>query len=225
KGLHGLEMPVTSLDCGNSGTTTRLMAGVVSGARVVATFVGDASLSRRPMKRIARPLSAMGAQFDFASGDGLPMTVHGGALHPLDWRSDTASAQVKSAVLLAGLVGGVDVSVSEPSRSRDHTERMLAARGVAIDVSGSRVSLRPTNRLEPQNVDVPADPSSAAFLAGLAALADDGEIILEAVCVNPTRTGFFDVLRRMGAQVDELERHDEGGEPVATLRVRPGELG
>ena len=224
KGLRSLETPASSLDCGNSGTTTRLMAGVVSGAKVVATFVGDASLSRRPMRRIARPLTAMGARFDFANADGLPMTVHGGALHALDWQSDTASAQVKSAVLLAGLVGGVDVSVTEPSRSRDHTERMLAARGVRVDVEGARVALRATDRLEALDVDVPADPSSAAFLAGLAALAQDGEMVLESVCVNPTRTGFFDVLRRMGARVEEVERHDEGGEPVATLRVRPAAL-
>jgi len=225
KGLRGLESPSAFLDCGNSGTTTRLMAGVVSGAKVVATFVGDESLSKRPMKRIARPLSEMGARFEFASGrDGLPMTIHGGELHPLDWKSDTASAQVKSAVLLAGLVGGVDVSVAEPSRSRDHTERMLAARGVRIEVDAARVRLHPAERLQPLDVDVPGDPSSAAFLAGVAALADDGEIALESVCVNPTRTGFFDVLRRMGATVEELERRDEGGEPVATLRVRPGAL-
>ena len=223
-GLSGLASPNAELDCGNSGTTTRLMAGVVSGAAVDATFIGDASLSRRPMKRIARPLEAMGARFEFARGDGLPMTVHGAPLHGVEWKSDTASAQVKSAILLAAVVGHVGATVSEPARSRDHTERMLAARGVKLERDGTTVRVAPAARMEALDTLVPGDPSSAAFFAGLAALASDGSLVLRDVCVNETRAGFFEVLRAVGATVEELERSDQGGEPVATLRIVPGDL-
>jgi 3-phosphoshikimate 1-carboxyvinyltransferase len=223
-GLRGLRRPNDALDCGNSGTTTRLMAGVVSGASVDATFIGDASLSRRPMKRIAKPLEAMGATFEFERGDGLPMTVHGAPLQGLDWHSATASAQVKSAILLAAVVAGVDASVHEPARSRDHTERMLAARGVNVRSEGTTVRVGPADRLESMDTMVPADPSSAAFFAGLAALAASGSLVLRDVCVNETRAGFLEVLREMGASVEELERSNQGGEPVATLRVTPGAL-
>ncbi len=218
-GLRGLRPPVRTLDCGNSGTTTRLMAGIASGCPFVSTFEGDESLSRRPMKRIARPLEAMGARFEFARGDGLPMTVHGGALHGMQWRSETASAQVKSAILLAALVSGVEATVIEPERSRDHTERMLAARGVELSVDGTAATIRPANALVALDASVPADPSSAAFFAGLAALADEGELLLTGVCLNPTRTGFFDVLRRMGARVEVVTVRDEGGEPTGDVRV------
>src|SRR5690349_17797531 len=223
-GLRGLRPPNEMLDCGNSGTTTRLMAGVVSGASVEATFIGDASLSRRPMKRIAKPLEAMGARFEFERGDGLPMTVHGAPLQGLDWHSGTASAQVKSAILLAAVVAGVDASVHEPARSRDHTERMLSARGVNVRSEGTTVRVAPATSLESLDTMVPADPSSAAFFSGLAALASGGALVLRDVCVNETRAGFLQVLREMGATVEELERSDQGGEPVATLRVAPGAL-
>jgi len=223
-GLHGLREPSDALDCGNSGTTTRLMAGVVSGSAIDATFIGDASLSRRPMKRIAKPLEAMGAKFEFARGDGLPMTVRGAPLHGLEWRSETASAQVKSAILLAALTASVGATVHEPARSRDHTERMLAARGVKVASDDTTVRVAPVAHLEPLDTLVPGDPSSAAFVAALAALATSGSVVLRDVCVNETRAGFFDVLRAMGASIEELERSDEGGEPVATLRVTPGAL-
>ena len=223
-GLHGLREPSDALDCGNSGTTTRLMAGVVSGSAIDATFIGDASLSRRPMKRIAKPLEAMGAKFEFARGDGLPMTVRGAPLHGLEWRSETASAQVKSAILLAALTASVGATVHEPARSRDHTERMLAARGVKVASDDTTVRVAPVAHLESLDTLVPGDPSSAAFVAALAALATSGSVVLRDVCVNETRAGFFDVLRAMGASIEELERSDEGGEPVATLRVTPGAL-
>lgn len=219
---HGrLRPPIESLDCGNSGTTTRLLAGVVAGSGFTARFTGDASLSRRPMRRVQRPLEAMGARFTFEreEGDGLPMTVHGAALHGIDWVSDTASAQVKSAILLAGLAAGVEVSVAEPARSRDHTERMLAARGVRVEVDVLGVRLHQPATLLPLDTTVPGDPSSAAFFAALAALANGGELRLTNVCVNPTRAGFLEVLRWMGAELEEVERRDEGGEPVATIRV------
>lgn len=220
-GLHGLREPAGALDCGNSGTTTRLMAGIIAGAPLTASFVGDASLSRRPMRRIARPLEAMGARVELPEHGGLPMTVRGATLHGVDWVSEQASAQVKSAVLLAGLLAHVPVSVREPALSRDHTERMLRARGAAVHSSEGLVRLAPTVRIAALDTDVPADPSSAAFFAALAALADEGELVLEHVCVNPTRTGFFDALQRMGATVERRNARDEGGEPIADLHVRP----
>lgn len=223
-GLRGLCAPSSYLDCGNSGTTTRLMAGIVAGAPLTATFIGDESLSGRPMRRIARPLEAMGARVELGPTGGLPMTVRGATLHGLDWESEHASAQVKSAVLLAGLLAHVAVSVREPVRSRDHTERMLRARGARLRVEATTVHLAPTTRLAALDTDVPADPSSAAFFAALAALADEGELVLRHVCVNPTRIGFLDALQRMGARVDLTNERDEGGEPIADVVVRPSQL-
>lgn len=224
-GLRSLRTPSVDLDCGNSGTTTRLMAGVVAGSPLAGRFVGDASLSKRPMGRVARPLTEMGARFDFANGrDGLPMTVHGGALHGLTWHMETASAQVKSAILLAGLVADVPVEVHERERTRDHTERMLAGRGVDLRVDGLVVTLVPTARLDAADQLVPADPSSAAFFAALSAIADHGELALDDVCINPTRAGAFAVLRRMGAAVRYEGARLEGGEEVARVVVTPGTL-
>jgi 3-phosphoshikimate 1-carboxyvinyltransferase len=223
-GVDGIRAPSAALDCGNSGTTARLLAGVVAASPIVARFVGDASLSRRPMRRVARPLEAMGARFEFDAADGLPMTVRGGRLRAIDWTNETPSAQVKSAILLAGVIAGVDVSVAEPRRSRDHTERMLAARGVSVDVSGDRVTIRPDGPLAAYDTDVPADPSSAAFFAALAALASSGELTLRDVGVNATRIGFFEALREMGASVELHGVREQGGEPVADVLVRPGVL-
>jgi 3-phosphoshikimate 1-carboxyvinyltransferase len=221
RGVRYFGAPAADLDCGNSGTTTRLMAGVSAACPFTSRFVGDASLSRRPMQRVARPLGAMGARFEFERGDGLPMRITGGTLTPISWTSEAASAQIKSAILLAGVAAGVSVEVREPRRSRDHTERMLAAQGVKIAVDGSTVKLEPpaNGRLEPLSITVPSDPSSAAFLAALAALADDGAIELPDVCLNPTRTGFFRALEVMGARVETRGMHREGGEDVGTLVV------
>lgn len=223
RGAGSLGQPVASLDCGNSGTTTRLLAGVAAARPIDATFIGDASLSRRPMRRVARPLEAMGARVELPSHGGLPMTIHGGALHDVSWTSEVASAQVKSAVLLAALVAGVRADVSEPARSRDHTERMLAARGGRLRIDGCSVSFEPSS-LRALDTAVPGDPSSAAFFAALAALATRGELRLERVCVNDTRIGFLGQLRRMGARVSEVERRDEGGESVADIIVAPAAL-
>jgi 3-phosphoshikimate 1-carboxyvinyltransferase len=223
-GWGALRQPTTDLDCGNSGTTTRLMAGVAAALPIAARFCGDASLSRRPMRRIALPLEAMGATVELSPHGGLPMTIRGGSLHDVSWDSQVASAQVKSAILLAALVSGAGARVSEPVRSRDHTERMLAARGAHVHVSDTVVSLDRGSRIEPLDVDVPGDPSSAAFFAGLAALADSGWLRLERVCVNETRIGFLAQLARMGAQVVEESRALEGGEWVANLVVSSGEL-
>ena len=223
-GMRGLKQPRSALQCGNSGTTTRLMAGVVAAYPMSARFEGDESLSRRPMKRIAEPLSYMGAKFDFDRGDGLPMTVHGMDLRSVDWDTRASSAQVKSAILLAGLVAGVEVRVTEKSPSRDHTERMLRSVGADVENDGRQVCLRPSPRLRPIEIDVPADPSSAAFLVALATLAKEGELLLTDVCLNPTRTGFLDVMNRMGARIDVVEQRESGGEVVALLRVRPSQL-
>ena len=223
-GLRGFAAPTRDLDCGNSGTTARLMTGILAALPFASRLTGDASLSRRPMRRIAAPLTAMGARIACERGDGLPMTVHGGALRGVEWRSEVASAQVKSAVLLAGLVGGVTVSVNEPSRSRDHTERMLAALGVRIDVAGMRVTLRESRALPPLDLRVPGDPSSAAFLVALAAAHPKLEVTLPGVCLNPTRTGFLSAVRRMGGGIEIEDSGAEGGEPVGTIRARRGEL-
>jgi 3-phosphoshikimate 1-carboxyvinyltransferase len=224
-GLRGLAAPRRPLDCGNSGTTTRLMAGVVAGHPFSARFEGDASLSRRPMKRIAEPLTYMGAQFEFEHGDGLPMTVHGVDLRSIDWDTGGSSAQVKSAILLAGLVSGVEVRVTEKAPSRDHTERMLRAMGADVENDRNQVCLRPARRLSAIEIDVPADPSSAAFFVALATLAGNGELHLTQVCLNPTRGGFIDAMKRMGADITTSERASSGGEEVGTLSVRPATLG
>lgn len=225
-GRRGLVPPTVDLDCGNSGTTTRLMAGVVAACPppMQATFVGDSSLSRRPMRRIARPIAAMGGRVELPSHHGLPMVIHGSSLRAVEWTSEVASAQVKSAVLLAALVAGVRAQVTEPARSRDHTERMLTARGASIEVEGNTVTLDGPSPLIAMDTSVPGDPSSAAFFAALGALADSGEIRLEHVCVNETRTGFLDCLRAMGARVSEENRRLDGGEWIADIIVQAGGL-
>ena len=223
-GLRGLTAPRQSLDCGNSGTTTRLMAGVVAAHPFSARFEGDASLSGRPMKRVAEPLTYMGAQFDFEHGDGLPMTVRGLDLRSIDWNTGGSSAQVKSAILLAGLVAAVEVRVTEKNLSRDHTERMLRAMGVDVENDSNQVCLRPTRRLTPIEIEVPADPSSAAFFVALASLAGEGELTLTEVCLNPTRTGFIAAMKRMGADISESREATKAGEETGTVCVRPAAL-
>ncbi|HEX6251394.1 MAG TPA: 3-phosphoshikimate 1-carboxyvinyltransferase [Gemmatimonadaceae bacterium] len=224
RGLRGLAPPGAPLECGNSGTTARLVAGIVAGHPFSATLVGDASLSRRPMQRVARPLQEMGALIEFANADGLPMTVHGGPLRAVDWVLETPTAQVKSAILLAALVAGVSATVRGGGRSRDHTERMLTALGANLITEAALVTIHPTEDLMPLDMDVPGDPSSAAYFAGLAAIADEGEIDLPGVGLNPTRTAFFELLRAMGADVSTTVRNEAAGEPIGTIRVRRGDL-
>jgi len=221
-GLHGLQKPLSELDCGNSGTSARLLSGVVAGSGLTARFVGDASLSRRPMKRVKVPLEQMGARLDLPPHGGLPMTVYGAKLGDIDWRSEIASAQVKSCILLAALTSGVEATVREPARSRDHTERMLAAMGAEVWTNDEAVLLFPTTRLNALDLEVPGDPSSAAFFAGLAALAGSGELLLRHVGVNETRTGFFAALREMGASIELQDSMRESGEWVANVRVGAG---
>jgi 3-phosphoshikimate 1-carboxyvinyltransferase len=223
-GLRSLRESNGDLDCGNSGTTARLMSGILAAIPFDSRVTGDASLSKRPMRRVAKPLEAMGARISLANGDGLPMTVHGGLLKGTTWFSETASAQVKSAGLLAGLVADVPVEVHEPASTRDHTERMLRARGADVRSDGTVVTLLPNARLDAGDTDVPGDPSSAAFFVALAAMSSGGSLVIDHVCVNSLRTGAFAMLADMGALIAYEDTHDDGGEPVGRLVVGPGQL-
>ena len=200
-------------------------SSVAAGHRFPATLTGDASLRRRPMRRVTLPLAQMGARFTEQVGDGLPLTVRGGSLVPLTYELPVSSAQIKSALLLAGLAGSVEVALREPhGRSRDHTERLLRAFGYRVEEADGWIRLAPTGRLEPFEMQVPGDPSSAAFLAGAAVLAEGGELRIAGVGVNPTRIGFLAVLARMGAPVTVEDTTEHFGEPVASLVVRPAGL-
>jgi 3-phosphoshikimate 1-carboxyvinyltransferase len=227
-GLHGLCAPVADLDCGNSGTSARHLLGVVAGGDFRSIVTGDASLRTRPMRRVTEPLARAGAQFrELEAPDRLPIEVRGGPLDPIEHDSPHASAQVKSALLLAALTGGTTAIVSEPTASRDHTERMLAAMGAPLAVGmkphGPFVRLGATERLEPLDITVPGDVSTAAFFVAFAILAGT-PVLIEDVGLNPTRTGFLDVVRRMGAEIDLLDERVAGGEPIGTIHVAGGSL-
>ena len=213
------------LNCGNSGTTARLMLGILAGQRFVTTLTGDASLRRRPMRRVTEPLKQMGADIK-EKGDGLPLTIRGGTLRGLMYTSPVDSAQVKSALLFAGLTGQVPVTIREPYRSRDHTERLLAHLGLGVHERDGAIVYQPgsASTIPGFQLSVPGDISSAAFLMAAVVLADQGELVVENVGVNPTRTGFLVVLERMGAHIERVNLRDEGGEPVADLVVRPATL-
>ncbi len=223
-GLRGLMQAKTPLDAGNSGTTVRLMAGVAAAMPFESTFTGDASLSRRPMKRIAEPLRAMGATFDFARGDGLPMTVRGGALNSITWNTRAASGQTKSAILLAGLVGGIQVTVIEARKSRDHTERMLRSLGVPVTTDDLAATIPPVASLSPLDLIVPGDPSSAAYMVALGMLLPAGEVRIPDVCMNATRIGFLETVTTMGGRIAIAHRKAIAGDDAATLIVRPSSL-
>jgi 3-phosphoshikimate 1-carboxyvinyltransferase len=225
QGRGRLRRPIEALNCGNSGTTTRLLLGLLAAHQFSATLTGDSSLRRRPMRRVTGPLTEMGARFLERNGDGLPLTVEGARLQPLTYDMPVSSAQIKSALLLAGVAGEVDVALREPhGRSRDHTERLLRAFGYGVRESEGWIHFSPSGRIEPFEVTVPGDPSSAAFLIGAAVLAEAGELRILGVGVNPTRTGFLEVLRRMGAEVRIESRAAQFGEPVGDLVVKPGAL-
>jgi 3-phosphoshikimate 1-carboxyvinyltransferase len=226
RGRRRFRSPSARLDCGNSGTTTRLLLGLLAAHRFSATLTGDGSLRRRPMRRVTVPLGRMGARFsELAGSDGLPLEVRGGPLVPLRYEMPVSSAQIKSALLLAGLAGGVEVALREPhGRSRDHTERMLRAFGYRVDERDGWIEFAPTGRLEPFSMQVPGDPSSAAFLVGAAVLADGGELRIAGVGLNPTRIGFLDVLRRMGGRPAAEDVETRYGEPVGDLVITPAAL-
>jgi 3-phosphoshikimate 1-carboxyvinyltransferase len=227
-GQAGPRTPAGTIDCGNSGTTCRLLMGAVAGWAVPVTLDGDASLRRRPMRRIAEPLAAMGARVDTTDGH-LPLRVIGGELRGALYDSPVASAQVKTAVLLAGVRAAGVTAVTEPALSRDHSELLLPAFGAPVACSADRLTCEVSGPLELHAADiaVPADPSSAAFLAGAAALVPGSEVVLPGVALNPTRLGFVGVLRAMGADVDVVASGSVGDEPVGaiTVRFRPGLIG
>lgn len=225
-GRRRFRRPSARLDCGNSGTTTRLLLGLLAAHRFPATLTGDASLRRRPMRRVTVPLGLMGARFtELAGRDGLPLEVRGGPLSPLRYEMPVSSAQIKSALLLAGVAGKVEVALREPhGRSRDHTERLLRAFGYRVEDRDGWIEFAPTGRLEPFAMQVPGDPSSAAFLVGAAVLAEGGELRIAGVGLNPTRTGFLDVLGRMGARPKVENVELRYGEPVGDLVVGPAAL-
>lgn len=226
RGLARWRAPDGPVNCGNSGTTTRLGLGLLAAQPIAVTLTGDASLRRRPMRRVTSPLIEMGARVDPADRDTLPLTIRGGRLRGIRWELPVSSAQIKSAILLAGLAGRVEVAVREPQgRSRDHTERLLRGLGVRVEERAGWIVLTPPERLDAFDYDVPGDPSSAAFLVGAAALADGGELLIRNVGVNPTRVGFLRVLERMGARVGVIGERDHLGEPVADLVARPAQLG
>ncbi|MGD9601297.1 MAG: 3-phosphoshikimate 1-carboxyvinyltransferase [Gammaproteobacteria bacterium] len=223
-GLRGLMPPSTVLDCGNSGTSMRLLCGIIAGAGLGATLTGDASLRRRPMRRVTDPLGAMGATIVTADGGTPPLTIRAGArVRAIDFTLPVASAQVKSAVLLAGLFADGTTCVTEPAPTRDHTERMLRGFGVNVTQDGPRACVRGGQRLRATTIRVPADISSAAFFLVGAALAGE-PLTLEAVGVNPTRTGVLEILRLMGADLVCGNPREIGGEPVADITVRPAPL-
>ncbi|HGK7302204.1 TPA: 3-phosphoshikimate 1-carboxyvinyltransferase [Stenotrophomonas maltophilia] len=220
-GIDGLKAPSAPLDCGNAGTGMRLLAGLLAGQAFDCTLVGDESLSGRPMRRVTGPLSQMGAKIDTESDGTPPLHVHGGqSLQGIDFASPVASAQVKSAVLLAGLYAQGETSVVEPHPTRDYTERMLSAFGVDIEFSPGKARLRGGQRLRATDIVVPADFSSAAFFLVAASIIPGSELRLKQVGLNPRRTGLLHALRLMGADITEENPAEQGGEPVADLVVR-----
>ncbi|MBV9080944.1 MAG: 3-phosphoshikimate 1-carboxyvinyltransferase [Elusimicrobia bacterium] len=219
-GLSGFKAPKGPLDCGNSGTTMRLLSGILAGQPFETTMAGDASLSKRPMGRVADPLRAMGAQVDLTDGKFAPMKISGRRpLTGIRWKSAVASAQVKSCVLLAGLFADGEMAFEEPSLSRDHTERMLSACGVAVSRAGNAVSVRRPARLDAQKWTVPGDISSAAFFLTAGAIVPKAAVRLTSVNLNPTRTGILDVFAAAGAKVRIENERVAGGEPVGDLVI------
>jgi 3-phosphoshikimate 1-carboxyvinyltransferase len=228
-GVGSLLEPKMALDMGNSGTSTRLLMGLVASHAITATFIGDASLSGRPMKRVIDPLSQMGASIEASAGGTLPLMLRGAApAVPITYRLPVASAQVKSAVLLAGLNTPGITRVIEPVPTRDHTERMLTGFGASLEVgeeNGERIiSIHGEADLKPMDVTVPGDPSSAAFFMVAASIVPGSDLTIRNVGLNPTRAGLLHVLRQMGADITEVDGREVGGEPVADLRVRHAAL-
>ena len=224
-GLHGLRPPAEPLYLGNSGTSMRLLAGLMAGQDFDVMMTGDASLNRRPMKRVTLPLAEMGAQIESSPDGTPPLRISGGhPLHGIYYAMPVASAQVKSSLLLAGLYAAGKTCVTEPAPTRDHTERMLSGFGYAVERNGNRVCLEGGGRLHAAAIDVPADISSAAFFMVGASIAPGSDLMLQHVGVNPTRIGVINILREMGADIELLNSREVGGEPVADIRVRSAPL-
>ncbi len=224
-GIDGLKAPAAPIDLGNSGTSIRLMSGLLSGQAFDVELQGDRSLSKRPMKRVTEPLALMGARIDTAEGGKPPLKVHGGSkMQGIDYDMPMASAQVKSCLLLAGMYASGTTCVTEPATTRDHTERMLNAFAYPVKTEGNRMCISGGGRLTACDIDVPADISSAAFFLVAASIAENSDITLQHVGVNPTRTGVIDILKLMGANIELQNQHMVGGEPVADIRVRSAKL-
>jgi len=226
-----LSQPAGDVDCGNSGTTMRLLSGIVASHPIRTRMTGDASLSKRPMGRVIKPLSEMGARFTAEGGDGKPpLVVEGGVLKPLSYEMPVASAQVKSAVLLAGLSAEGETSVVEPAACRDHTERMLQEFGVTLDLGKAdangrrRIALKGPQRLKARDFAVPGDISSAAFWLVAASAKKGSDVTIKGVGLNPTRTGIISVLQRMGASIEVTPLDPNAAEPLGTLRILGGDL-
>ena len=225
QGLHGLKAPSEVLDCGNSGTTTRLISGILAPQPFCCTLTGDASIQKRPMKRIMEPLSIMGAQIESVYGNGCaPLSITGSPLHGISYQSKVASAQVKSAILLAGLYAEGETRVTEPYLSRDHSERMLRHFGASVRTEGTTAILQPAKELYGQRITVPGDISSAAFFIAAALMVPHSELLIRNIGINPTRDGMLRVLRAMGADITLLNETDKSGEPTADLFVRYSSL-
>jgi 3-phosphoshikimate 1-carboxyvinyltransferase len=224
KGFEGLVEPTEILNVGNSGTTIRLMLGVLANTPFHSCLVGDESIAKRPMKRVTGPLREMGAMIDGRQGGNYtPVSIRGGNVKGMHYTSPVASAQVKSAVLLAGLQAEGETSVTEPEKSRDHTERMLQAFGVEVDVSGLTATVKGKQKLRGTHIIVPGDISSAAFWLVAGAIVPNSRLTLEGVGVNPTRTGIIDVLQQMGANI-QVEIESEQVEPIATITIETSSL-
>ncbi|UCH45303.1 MAG: 3-phosphoshikimate 1-carboxyvinyltransferase, partial [Nitrospiraceae bacterium] len=225
KGLKGLSAPGNVIDCGNSGTTMRLMSGVLAGQPFSSTLTGDQFLLKRPMERIIAPLTAMGADIVSEKGGYPPLHIQGGNLRPIQYTSPIASAQVKSAILLAGLYCDGETSVVEPGKSRDHTERMLRASGVDVRTDGKKVSVTGIAKLNPLDMTVPGDFSSAAFFIVAGLLVPGSEVLIKNVGINTTRTGLLDILQdMMEKEFELLNTREVSGEPVADILVRHARL-
>lgn len=224
-GQHGLKAPSGPLDLGNSGTSMRLLSGLLAGQSFDSVLVGDESLSRRPMKRVTEPLARMGARIDATGRGTAPLKIHGGQkLTGIDYVMPVASAQVKSSLLLAGLYAHGRTCVTEPAPTRDHTERMLTGFGYTVNRQGNKICLDDEGQLTSTAIDVPADISSAAFFMVGASIAPGSDLTLEHVGINPTRTGVITILKLMGANIELLNSREAGGEPVADIRVRHSRL-
>ena len=225
RGIRGLKKPEHVLDCGNSGTTTRLISGILAAQNFTTTLTGDASIRKRPMKRIIDPLSQMGAKIRCLNDNGCaPMEITGSPLCGIDYPSPVASAQVKSAILLAGLYADGETSVTEPYVSRDHTERMLSLFGADVRTEGTTARIRPVNELYGQKILVPGDISSAAFFIVAGLIVPGSELLIRNVGINPTRNGILKVCQNMGARLTLINENDDRGEPTADILVKSSSL-
>jgi 3-phosphoshikimate 1-carboxyvinyltransferase len=225
KGLHGLSEPADVIDCGNSGTTIRLITGLLAGQSFFSVVTGDQYLRKRPMKRVVEPLTRMGARIMGRNQCSLaPLAISGGTLNAIGYESPVSSAQVKSAIMLAGLYADGDTSVREPSLSRDHSERMFSLFGATLEIFNSGVTVKGGIEMHGQDITVPGDISSATFFIVAALITPGSELLIRNVGVNPTRTGAIDILRSMGGSIELLDQREVSGEPVADILIRSSQL-